>query len=64
MRLAEKLQDLGFGIERKRDDFEITGVPVAALKRFARRTEIIEKEAAKGGITDPKAQGGIRGDDA
>ncbi len=27
VRLAGKLQDLGFGIERKRDDFEIAGVP-------------------------------------
>ena len=54
VRLAEKLQDLGFGIERKRDDFEITGIPVAAIKRFSRRTDVIEKEAEKRGISDPK----------
>ena len=53
-RLANKLQDLGFGIGRKRDDFEITGIPASAIKRFSRRTEEIEKVAAERGITDPK----------
>ena len=54
VRLANKLQDLGFGVERKRDDFEITGIPASAIKRFSRRTEEIEKVAAERGITDPK----------
>jgi conjugative relaxase-like TrwC/TraI family protein len=53
VRLANKLQELGYGIERKRDDFEITGIPNAAIKRFSRRTDLIEKEAAERGITDP-----------
>ena len=54
MRLANKLQDLGFGIERKRDDFEIMGVPKSAVKRFSRRTDVIEKAASERGIDDPK----------
>jgi conjugative relaxase-like TrwC/TraI family protein len=54
VRLAEKLQDLGFGVNRKRDDFEIAGVPASAIKGFSRRTEIIEEEARKRGITDAK----------
>src|ERR1700688_2946115 len=37
VRLANNLQDLGFGVERKRDDFEIAGIP-DVLKRFSRRT--------------------------
>jgi conjugative relaxase-like TrwC/TraI family protein len=53
VRLANKLQDLGYGISRKRDDFEITGVPAAVIKRFSRRTEEIERVAAEKGITDP-----------
>ena len=53
-RLANKLQDLGFAIERKRDDFELVGLTSPALlKRFSRRTEVIEKTAAELGITDP-----------
>jgi conjugative relaxase-like TrwC/TraI family protein len=53
VRLASRLQDIGFGIERKRDDFEIAGIKPDLLKRFSRRTALIEKLAAEKGITDP-----------
>jgi conjugative relaxase-like TrwC/TraI family protein len=53
VRLANRLQDLGFGVERKRDDFEIAGIPADVLKRFSRRTALIEKVAEEKGITDP-----------
>src|ERR1700674_3283668 len=53
VRLANRLQDLGFGVERKRDDFEIAGMPRDVLKRFSRRTALIEKVAAEKGISDP-----------
>ncbi len=53
VRLANRLQALGFGVERKRDDFEIAGVPKDMLKRFSRRTALIEKVAGERGITDP-----------
>ena len=54
VRLANRLQDLGFGVERKRDDFEIAGMPADILKRYSRRTALIEKIANEKGITDPK----------
>src|ERR1700693_1643230 len=57
VRLAGKLQDLGFGIERKRGDFEIAGIPSDVLKRFSRRTALIEKVAEELGITDPDQKG-------
>jgi conjugative relaxase-like TrwC/TraI family protein len=53
VRLANKLQDLGFGVERKRDDFEIAGIRSDVLKRFSRRTALIETLAEEKGITDP-----------
>jgi conjugative relaxase-like TrwC/TraI family protein len=53
VRLANRLQDLGFGVERKRDDFEIAGIKADVLKRFSRRTALIEKLADEKGITDP-----------
>ena len=53
VRLANRLQDLGFGVERKRDDFEIGGIPADVLKRFSRRTALIEKLAQEKGITNP-----------
>lgn len=54
LRLAGQLQDLGFGVERKRDDFELSGVPADTINRFSRRTQEIERVAAEKGITDPK----------
>jgi conjugative relaxase-like TrwC/TraI family protein len=54
VRLANRLQDIGFGVERKRDDFEIAGIPRDVLKRFSRRTAVIEKVAEEKGISDPK----------
>src|ERR1700678_3967482 len=53
VRLANRLQSLGFGVERKRDDFEIAGVSKDVLTRFSRRTALIEKVAAEKGITNP-----------
>src|SRR5208282_1535011 len=54
VRLANRLQDLGFGVVRKRDDFEIAGIPADVLGRFSRRTALIEKKAKELGISDPK----------
>ncbi len=54
VRLANRLQNLGFEVERKRDDFELSGLPAGVLKRFSRRTTLIEQVAADRGITDPK----------
>lgn len=53
VRLANRLQDIGFGVVRKRDDFEIAGIPADVLGRFSRRTALIEKLAEEKGITDP-----------
>src|SRR5271170_5772060 len=53
VRLANRLQDLGFGVVRKRDDFEIAGIPADVLGRFSRRTALIEKKALELGISDP-----------
>jgi conjugative relaxase-like TrwC/TraI family protein len=53
VRLANRLQELSFGVERKRDDFEIAGIPKDVLKRYSRRTTLIEKVAAEKGITNP-----------
>ena len=53
VRLANQAPGLGFGVERKRDDFEIAGIQADVLKRFSRRTAQIEKLAEERGITDP-----------
>ncbi|MCZ2341355.1 MAG: relaxase domain-containing protein [Bacteroidales bacterium] len=53
VRLANRLQDIGYGVVRKRDDFEIAGIPKGILARFSRRTELIEQIAQEKGITNP-----------
>ena len=53
VRLANHLQDIGFGVECKRGDFEIAGLPADLLKRFSRRTALIEQVAEERGIVDP-----------
>lgn len=53
VRLANKLQALGYGIERKGDDFEIAGVPASLIDKFSARTAKIERVAKEKGITDP-----------
>ncbi len=57
VRLAGKLQELGFGIERKRGDFELAGMPKDVLGRFSRRTALIEKLAEELGISNPERKG-------
>jgi conjugative relaxase-like TrwC/TraI family protein len=54
VRLTGKLQELGFGVERNGKDFEIAGIPTDVLKRFSRRTALIERLAQERGITDPR----------
>jgi len=54
VRLTVKLQELGFGVERKGNDFEIAGIPSCVLKRFSRRTALIERLVQERGITDPR----------
>lgn len=60
-RLANRLQDLGFAIDRKKDDFEIRGMPTSAIKEFSRRTAKIEAIAEAKGITDPKEKDKLGG---
>lgn len=52
-RLANRLQDIGFGVVRKRDDFELAGIAPDVLKRFSRRTAVIERMAEEKGIKNP-----------
>lgn len=58
-RLANRLQALGYSIERRKDDFEIVGIERNTLSRFSRRSTKIEEIAQELGITDPKAKDGL-----
>jgi conjugative relaxase-like TrwC/TraI family protein len=56
-RLAERLSNLGYGIERDGHSFRLLGIDPAIAERFSRRTDIIESEAERLGITSAKAKG-------
>ena len=55
-RLATRLEDLGYDIERKGNCFEVEGVPQSVISKFSRRQQVIEQAAQEQGITDPKAK--------
>jgi conjugative relaxase-like TrwC/TraI family protein len=52
-RLALKLAEMGYGIERDKNSFRFAGIDDATSKEFSRRSEVIEAEAKRLGITDP-----------
>ena len=55
-RLADRLRELGYGIERHEKGWGLTGVPESVVEKFSRRTAGIEAEAQKRGIEDAKAK--------
>lgn len=55
-RLTASLVKLGYGIERKKNGWEIKGMPASVVAKFSRRTAQIEELAAKMGITNPKSK--------
>lgn len=55
-RLANRLQEIGYGVRRTEKDFEIQGVPDSAIKKFSLRKEKIEKRAKEKGITRPETK--------
>ncbi len=55
-RLAEKLAALGYGIERDKNSFKLSGIDPETCKTFSRRGEIIKAEALRLGLTTPEAK--------
>lgn len=52
-RLAGKLEAMGYAIDRRGGmEWEIAGIPQAMIDKFSKRTEQIDAEAEKRGITD------------
>jgi conjugative relaxase-like TrwC/TraI family protein len=56
-RLAENLASLGYGIERDGNSFRLAGIDLSTADKFSRRSDVIDAEAERLGITDPKAKG-------
>lgn len=58
-RLAGKLREMGYGIERDGNSFSLVGIDRATVEKFSRRTQLIEKKAEALGITDAQAKGDL-----
>ena len=56
-RFAKRLADIGYGIERDGNSFRLGGIARETCDKFSRRTEIIEAEAERLGVTDAKTKG-------
>jgi conjugative relaxase-like TrwC/TraI family protein len=56
-RLSGNLKSLGYGIERDGKSFRLAGIDSTIADKFSRRTEIIEAEAARLGVTNAKVKG-------
>jgi len=52
-RMASKLTQMGLPIERNSKGWEVGGVSGSAIRKFSRRTALIEDLARSKGITDP-----------
>jgi hypothetical protein len=53
-RLAGRLSELGYCIERDGKSFRLAGIDQTLTDKFSRRAQLIEEEAAKRNITDAK----------
>jgi conjugative relaxase-like TrwC/TraI family protein len=56
-RFGQRLAELGYGIERDGNSFRLAGIDTGITEKFSRRTEVIEAEAQRLGITDAKSKG-------
>lgn len=55
-RLAKRLVELGYGVEKNEKAWEIRGVPQSIIQKFSRRTELIERIAEEKGIVGARAK--------
>ena len=62
-RMARRLASLGIAVERTKAGWEIADVPKSVVKRFSRRTALIEEEADTQGSRRSGGEGGIRRED-
>lgn len=56
LRLAKRLTEMGFAIERTKTGWELAGVDQSATDKFSRRTAMIEEEARRRGVDNPAAK--------
>lgn len=58
-RLARRMEELGLPTVRTKQGWELADLPDTVIRRFSRRTALIEELARESGITDPDAKGAL-----
>ncbi|MEL6396622.1 MAG: MobF family relaxase [Planctomycetota bacterium] len=58
-RLAANLEAIGYPISRNPQGWDLEGIPRGLVEKFSRRTQEIEAEAKRLGVTDPAEKGGL-----
>ncbi len=58
-KLANRLKECGFELERTKQNFEIAGYSRKTIEKFSNRTARIEEVAKEKGITDPAIKAGL-----
>jgi conjugative relaxase-like TrwC/TraI family protein len=58
-RLGQKLSEMGYGVERDGKSFRLRGIDESLTDKFSRRSQMIEEEALRKGITDAKQKSGL-----
>ena len=58
-RLSKAISDLGLGVERTKQGWEVAGVERPILEKFSRRTALIEELAREKGITSAEAKAAL-----
>lgn len=53
-RLADKFSNMGYGIRKTKNGFELATIPQKAIEHFSKRTNVIGQVAKEKGITNPK----------
>ena len=56
-RLAAKLSAFGYGIQKDGNSFKLAGIERSTVKKFSRRSAVIEAEAERLGINDAESKG-------
>lgn len=57
--LAKGMKQLGYGIRTTKDGWELQGMSDSIIRKFSRRSELIELEAQRRGIKSPKGKAAL-----
>ncbi len=58
-RLAKRVSELGYAVKRTQNNWEVIGISAEIIDQFSRRTQVVEAEAERRGLTDDRDKDGL-----